>query len=187
MNKIIFIIIFVYLLTLLSDSGWGMYDIYTYVYTPKGTAVLANIRDEMSEQDILTANDLATSDYPAALFLCDASRTYNCHAYAWHISDGGEIVWINDEQAYWTDDSYVSVDSEALATKVSYGATYHSAITTTTTGYYTSKWGEYPLMYHAALDCPYGEDAQLSYYVKSGEAYGASQCFLDILVIKVGE
>ena len=166
MKKLIFTIIFVHLLTLLPDSGWGS---FTTVYTPKGTAVFAEIRNEMSDQEILDANEWVTSNYPAALLLCDASRTYNCHAYAWHISEGGTIVWINDERAYWADGSYVPVDSEDLATKVSYGATYHSAVTTTTTGYYTSKWGQFPLMYHEALECPYVDAAQLSYFVKNGD------------------
>lgn len=148
-------------------------DTSTFVQTPNGTSVLAWIMDEMSQNDINKANEWATSEYPNALFLSDASRRYNCHAYAWYISDGGEVVWIDDEQAFWQDNSYVSVSTETEATKVSFGATYHSAETSTTSGWFISKWGGYPLMYHEASDCPYNAST-LSYYKRNADNPAAS-------------
>lgn len=55
-------------------------------------------------------------------YIGKASRKYNCHAYAWHITEGGDEVWMltpNDDE-YWLDGSYVEAD-ESEATKVSYG------------------------------------------------------------------
>jgi len=168
MSKTFVIINILFIMVLFCNVG-TVYGSFVYVYTPNGTAVLAEIVDEFDSATIDALNAEATSDYPSALFLSDASSTYNCHAYAWHISGGGEIVWIDDPSIYWEDGSYVSVYSEALASKVSYDATYHSAVTSTTPGYYISKWGSYPLMYHAALECPYSDASQLSYFVKSGD------------------
>lgn len=155
------------MVSLLSEIALGQ-GIYTTVLTPKGTSVLAVIYEELTPEQIANANATAISEYENALFLSDASSTYNCHSYAWHISEGGNIVWINDPDSYWEDGSYNSVVVEALASKISYGPANHSAITTNTSGYFISKWGQYPLMYHEASDCPY-DATDLSYYVKSGD------------------
>ena len=82
----------------------------------------------------------------------EATYQYNCHAYAWHVSEGGGKVWINtpNDDDYWEDCSYMEVTNQSDATKVSFGGpcdqmwgtcldtTYtnpcdHSAITTSST------------------------------------------------------
>ena len=48
-----------------------------------------------------------------------ATSNYNCHAYAWHISDGGddEDCWLNNIgtnlSKYWTNDAYSITSSRA--------------------------------------------------------------------------
>lgn len=117
----------------------------------------------------------------------EATFSYNCHGYAWHVSEGGSKVWIipNDENEYWNDGSYVEVEDESEATKVSYGScdtsallpmcincptenycyVYlcpqsgdlcdHSAVTTDDLEYFISKWGFWCLVKHHKNTPPY--------------------------------
>ena len=138
----------------------------TAIETPKGTTVPnTSTPSELSQNEIDYYNYWATSTYPNAVFLETSSRTYNCHAYAWHVSEGGNRVWINTpgQQTYWTDGSYGEVTLESEATKVSYASDDHSAVTTDQAGWYISKWGATPLMKHAWNDCPYNA-SQIKYY-----------------------
>lgn len=109
------------------------------VYTRNGTTV---------ESLILTSGEWTTSqkssiksqtlnDYPTVTFLDDATRTYNCHAYAWHLTEGNSnAVWINEYDAgfmpnvyrYWNDDSFIEVCNMSEADKVHYYNGDHSAI-----------------------------------------------------------
>jgi hypothetical protein len=115
-----------------------------------------------------STNAYAQSQYPNATIVDNASSTYNCHGYAWHSSNGGTRYWINTpgDDTYWNDGSYVQLSSPApapLATKVSYSSDDHSAITTTTSNIFISKWGQWPLMQHASTYTPYNS-SNLKYY-----------------------
>jgi CARDB len=139
-------------------------DYPTTITTPNGSVVPDTyIRTEMSSADIAYWNSYVESAYPNADRVSSATNTYNCHAYAWH----GTGVWIGyststAEDIYWTDGSYVET-SASLATKVSYSGN-HSAVTTCTSGYYISKWGSLPLMYHYKTDCPAGYGSPSKFY-----------------------
>lgn len=100
-----------------------------------------------------------------------ATQTYNCHAYAWHVSDGGSYCWINKKDSYnqpnvskyWTNDAYSTTDHFGEFVKIFYGFTAdHSAITTSTYEV-KSKWGTWPLYRHFRSDCPYSA-SNLTYY-----------------------
>jgi len=100
----------------------------------------------------------------------DASRTYNCHSYVWHVSEGGDKVWIGGtyetiEDIYWTDGSYDEMPSASSYTKISYSGN-HSAIFASQ-GRYISKWGSLALMNHECVDCPSGYGAPSKYYRRS--------------------
>ncbi len=128
-------------------------------YTPNGSPVRAyNEITEMSSGDKEDWSDYVVTNYPKAkeLNTHSATKSYNCHAYAWHISEGGDNVWIGyyswqtaDEDVYWTDGSYLNQSVETGAEKISYYNGNHSAIQTSTGGIYKSKWGDGPLMQHA--------------------------------------
>ena len=66
-----------------------------------------------------------------------------------------------------TDGSYIQVVNEMYPGKVSWGSGDHSAITTSQTGKYKSKWNEWPLMEHDWDDTPFGT-SNLKYYVSTG-------------------
>ena len=132
----------------------------TTIYTPKNQSVRAYYQiPEMGYQDKLNWSIEVDSIYPQATELNPPSATtsYNCHGYAWHVSEGGSNRWIgyyagqdDDEDIYWTaqNPSYIET-TEANASKISYYEDNHSAIQTSTQGIYISKWGEGPLMRHA--------------------------------------
>ena len=108
------------------------------------------------------------------------TRTYNCHAYAWHVKEGGNKVWINNLtpyagnlNVYWNDYSYCLYDKvnqphkENL--KVFYGSTYskddHSAITTSDPTIFISKMGPGVLASHIWNGLPFYDHSNLKYYV----------------------
>jgi len=164
--------LFLFCFFIYSANNILLADSPTTIKTPKESTVPDTyLCDEASQSEIAVMNNWATSTYPSAIFMATASNTYNCHAYAWHVSEGGNKVWVGyytgtAEDIYWQDGSYGEVATEAEATKVSYASDNHSAVTTTQSGWFISKWGATPLMKHAWNDCPYN-DSQLKYYAPS--------------------
>jgi len=144
--------------------------IASQVYTPKGSLV----PDTQVNPEQLTSYDISyimqdmASSYPNAVIIDNPTTTYNCHAYAWHMSEGGTPpVWmgltINPTPIYWNDGSYFETTERGNGLKVSYDnypynggdMDNHSAITTTEEGVFISKWGAYPLVKHAKDYTPY--------------------------------
>ncbi|GHV08098.1 hypothetical protein FACS1894160_1810 [Bacteroidia bacterium] len=107
---------------------------------------------EMSPAEIAYYTAECALEFPNAEILAPASTTYNCHSYAWNITEGGPICWLNqypDLHLYWDDNSYEQT-IEANAKKIFYYAGDHSAVKSTThSGKYESKWGSYPLVRHS--------------------------------------
>lgn len=141
---------------------------YTYVYTPKGTAVqvLAD-RTEMTSSEILSAYSYIRIYYPNATVLAEPTNKYNCHSYAWYWMSTSNIYWMNDPSAYMTDGSSLYLGTTPgifISGLRMYYPGEHSAYMTarspsTSTSYSditcTSKWGSLPLMSHKADYCPY--------------------------------
>lgn len=145
------------------------------IYTKYGNPVDALSVSEMSSQEIAESNSYAISHYPNATFISNASATYNCHSYAWNISDGGSRCWINAAKKltydnlmkYWTNDYYGQTSNENNATKIFYYKSDHSAIKSSVAGMYESKWGKLPLMRHAPNYGPYNNMDTRYYYTKA--------------------
>ena len=139
----------------------------TTVYTPKGTAVPAFtlVSGDFTVQQKLDEKNYWLQYYNNRItFVSDATRSYNCHAYAWHIKEGGNNVWIDTpgHMTYWNDNSY-AITTTSLGTKVSWVSDDHSAITTNQQGILESKWGSVPVFRHSINDCPYNSSI-LNYY-----------------------
>jgi hypothetical protein len=66
-----------------------------YLYTPNGSDVYAFTNAEMSASDIVFYTNQCQAAYPYAQVLANASSTYNCHSYAWNMSEGGQTCWLN--------------------------------------------------------------------------------------------
>lgn len=160
---------------------------YTTIYTKGGQAINVTIYENDLEDDyIQEMNEECRTMFPNATFLNDASIKYNCHSFAWNISDGGSIVcWMKQKtdgkpniSKYWTDD-YYSETTEQNAVKVFYYNSDHSAIVSPTVkGMYESKWGSWPLMRHAPNYGPYDKMNERKYYchIVPEVIYGRINC-----------
>ena len=142
----------IYLLTSLVFICFNLASQTVTLYTPNGSTIEAFYRDEMSSSDISYYTNLYRNTYPQAEVLANASNTYNCHSYAWNLAEGGSVVcWLNqnpDLHKYWDDNSYMET-IEGYAEKIFYYAGDHSAVVSSISGKYESKWGSMPLMRHA--------------------------------------
>lgn len=165
----------------------GNAQTYVTVKTPAGSNVEGIILQEFSAAEIESINNTYITAFPLAIFLDDASRTYNCHSYAWNLSTGGTTVcWINqfdkngkaNVSKYWTDGSYVST-TESLYYKIFYPNGDHSATRSPIAGYCDSKWGSAPLMRHALSYGPseYNMDVR-NYYIPRATISGPINVYL---------
>jgi len=101
---------------------------------------------------------------------------YNCHAYAWHLREGNSNqVWINrgtndsNLSKYWDSNvgCFVQVASESSAEKIYYYTGDHSAVKSTVTGKYESKWGSWYAIRHSPNQVPYTSPDDRRYYVST--------------------
>lgn len=141
------------------------------IYTPMGSLVSDTYSlDELSLFDRWMMNSAMDDAFPNAIRLDGATRKYNCHAYAWYVSEGGSEVWIggdyeDSEDIFWEDGSYIKTCAN-IQSKVSYASDNHSAVKIGTSDVFVSKWGPYGLYQHNKDYCPYDDD-QLKYFISS--------------------
>ena len=146
-------------------SDVQMYDIYT----PVGSYVRTYLMCEASTADRVYYDSYYSSRYPNAekIIVYDnlsSTRKFNCHGYAWLRVEQGIDRWIGyssgnrDPDVYMTDGSYVQVPSATFPGKVFWDRPNgdHTAITTEQSGWFISKWNQYPLFRHRWDDSPYG-------------------------------
>jgi hypothetical protein len=144
---------------------------YITLYTKCGKSVQGLVITELSASEITAYNAAATTEFPNATLLANSSSTYNCHSYAWNITNGGQKCWINatnsigsnNIQNYWLRDYYTSTTA-SNAQKIYYYASDHSAVVSSIAGMYESKWGTWPLMRHAPGYGPYSNMDERAYY-----------------------
>ena len=127
------------------------------VSTPNGSSVEVNIYSagNIANLETFAANYIATRGWtttgpnPDIIKTAHATGAYNCHSYAWYMTEGGSSnYWMNaatkadyqlyydpepkNIRKYWTDHSYIEVP-ESVATKVFYGSCW-------TLNNFTWKW-----------------------------------------------
>jgi hypothetical protein len=171
MKKISTLIILILLLVSESISA-QCFDYYRQ--TPLGSNIKACSGGAYPDWYVQQA-DAQTRTY-AIEVLESGTDSYNCHAYAWHVKDGGDKVWINNLgneihniDNYWLDHSYVvtSFLSGVPNLKVFYGSTSpssdHTAITTSDPNIFISKMGCGALVRHYKNNSPY-DNSNLTYY-----------------------
>lgn len=82
-------------------------------YTPTGESISVGVlksQYELSEEDKQASEDYWLDQYGnRPTVLSEATREYNCHGYAWYVSEGKDNVWIStpDDDAFWTTDTYL--------------------------------------------------------------------------------
>ena len=149
------------------------------VYTPKGSLVGSTYRITGAEYLLPTEEQTAAlaefifGYYGGAELLSGEDFRYNCHAYAWHMTDGhmNDTVWMGRAvnngisnpgftpfTKYFGDKSYLEVP-DSIAEKVVYGRGIdsHSAVRLDSNEY-ISKWGPGPLVRHSLNEVPRGRD-----------------------------
>ena len=150
------------------------------IYTKNGLPVIAREHDCVGASiDEQNGIDYITEHYPNAKIISKGSCRYNCHAYAWYISEGGEMCWINctennteNVSKFWTDGTYKETHLD-FAEKIYYPTTDHSAIAETPVTY-ISKWGDLPLVRHESNYGPYSKGV-VRYFTKDFSAPGINE------------
>ncbi|SDK21746.1 hypothetical protein [Nonomuraea jiangxiensis] len=137
-------------------------DHLSTIYTPKGTPVTVWALDEFDAPSTDLLNRQTRAAYPLATFVRNASRTYNCHAFAWYSTSPFGNYWMNDpgDNSYWLDGSYIQWFSGGppypANLRWSWQGDDHSGIGDDTVGaVVVSKWGNLPQMRHPWAYCPY--------------------------------
>ena len=145
----------------------AMYPVYAYKLTSA----------DYSTNEKVTIRNSITTNYPGATVVDDATRQYNCHAYAWHMYQGNydDKIWIgvydiegytdSCPDPYWETGTYYEVD-ESEASIVTYGTPWqitHSAIRLNSNEY-LSKWGPLSLVRHSPTNVPSNYGHTYKYY-----------------------
>ena len=139
-----------------------------YFQTPYGQGVMGYYLSEMTPSEVQSSNAYYIQHYPNASYEGPSTWSYNCHSYAWNISNGGIYCWIVYDStcnlsSYWTNDYFCSTNYPGSGSRVLYYNSDHSAVMNSQNNY-TSKWGSGPLMSHAPGDGPYANMNQRWYY-----------------------
>ncbi|MGE5411236.1 MAG: tetratricopeptide repeat protein, partial [Clostridiales bacterium] len=160
-------------------------DYTVTIYSPEGKPVSnVLVRDEASPDQISRWNSETDSWIGyyglTAVRIGSASRTYNCHGYAWLLSEDHGTYWMNSSERdqYINDGSYSNdglpsyiSSSESNATHSAYLEEDHSArriqnsypVAISGSMEYVSKWGSLGLVQHAK-----NNDV---YYIKSNKSH----------------
>lgn len=162
MKKILFI-----LLALMMTKGASA-QLNDSIHTPTGEWIHAYrivweaTSDELMDMEY-EAGQWIIRHNSSAVRVDPASELYNCHAYAWHMSDGGRKYWVTrlaynlyrNIEEYWsgTRPTY-SPTTLGYATKAYYPKDDHS-VKVISPYLFESKWGAWPRYQHAMTDCPY--------------------------------
>ncbi|MBF8186829.1 hypothetical protein ITP53_13965 [Nonomuraea sp. K274] len=145
-------------------------DHLSTVYTARGTPVTVSVHTiELSAALIAKYNGEADFFYIDATRETDATRTYNCHAYAWYSTSPFGNVWMNDpgDNTYWLDGTYrqwFSPETYRNSMRWSWVHGDHSGVEVDATGVIVSKWGQWGRMRHAWHDSPYVDSVTYKYY-----------------------
>ncbi|MBA4408090.1 MAG: T9SS type A sorting domain-containing protein [Bacteroidota bacterium] len=165
----------------LFSNAQPFYTAGANIYTCRGGSVATVVPNrelnsqEISDMDYSLFNQngnyyylgMQTSD-----IISTYTSYYNCHAYAWHLSEGNSNkVWVNrgyndsNLSQYWAANvgCFIQV-SESSARKIYYYTGDHSAVKSSVAGKYESKWGAWYLFRHSPNQVPYSSPADRKYY-----------------------
>lgn len=86
----------IYSLLLLAIATSSVKSQSVTIKTPNNSNIEVFYRSEMPITQIAEIDAYIRTNYPAAALLRSASTTYNCHSYAWNLSEGGTVTaWMN--------------------------------------------------------------------------------------------
>lgn len=160
-NVIVIFISFISLVNLCFAQNFPIIDDIVNIQTPNESNVEA-IDYYPLDQGYLDYCDDLIETFSGITVTDNATSDYNCHGWAWHVSEGGSRYWINDLtisdnpnlSKYWTDGSYIQLQNSDDQEKIYYnGYEKHSAIYYDAT-YYESKWGYCHRVIHTPNNLP---------------------------------
>ena len=130
------------------------------IYTPNGSVVPNATMGSVPTTVFDLASELSKYGISpnSIVQVGDETPDYNCHGYAWHMTESGFVVWFEDPSIYWLDYSYVPTSSPKAGDKIVYECVslFHSGVKNDDPNYeITSKWTHGPLMKHPVGMVPY--------------------------------
>lgn len=156
-------------LVLSSDYNWNK-----TVKTPKGSAVAVGVlksgKDLSANEKARYKNDIAR-DYPAAVYVSEATKKYNCHSYAWYSQSTSNGYWMENPSKCMSDGSYKK-GGYKVGNIAYYGssANHSGVVSSVRVGmpgcYIKSKWGPSGVYNHFYNYGPYGS-ANITYWTKA--------------------
>ncbi len=156
--------------------GDWMYDWSYFIKTPTNMDIYSGKLKsgwELSDPEKEALEDYWLYRYGNKItLLSEATRSYNCHGYAWYmteVTEEGEDIWINTPQDnnFWLSNrnaSYIEVPWQENAKVAFTENADHSAIATDHPDTIISKWGQSGLYKHHIDDCIYTPKTGLKYY-----------------------
>ncbi|MDO4511635.1 MAG: hypothetical protein Q4B68_07465 [Bacteroidales bacterium] len=155
---------------------------YTYINTPFGKPILVYINNELTPAEKSQITHDCITLFPNVVILDQPSALYNCHNYAWHMTEGylTDKYWMDavkpmtqtaNLSKFWSNDAF-EVTTAAIYDKIVYYSSSstldsnitHSAVASNVSGYYESKWGAWPLVRHLPDDVPVGYGTTKIYF-----------------------
>jgi hypothetical protein len=170
---------------------------YTYVNTKGGKAVLVYVNSETDSLHKADWLDECLDVCPNVTILSEATNIYNCHNYAWYMTEGHPTskYWMEpvkpitqsaNVSKFWTNDAFEEATSLVYDKIVYYNSTNtsedenitHSAVVSSVPGYYESKWGNWPLVRHLPDEVPpdYGTIKRYFKPIAPSIVYGPLTC-----------
>ncbi len=159
-----------------------------YRQTLYGTNIKACSSGGYTDAQVQNTDNYVRAHYAIQVF-APASNNYNCHSYAWRVSEGGDQVWINNVSTeshnvdnYWLDASFIEVNGQPANkanVKVFCGSGRsdylddHSAVTTSDPTIYISKMGCGPVVSHYLNNSPY-DFSHSRFFVRYPDINGVS-------------
>lgn len=149
------------------------------IYTPNRTEITGYLFVELSQAEIEKKDrqfeEMIRQNGWHAKRIKSSSGRYNGHGYAWHMSQGGGEVVIDDNDVpwYWQDGSYRQIDENEAAegdiivmTDPENPSGFHSAIVAGDPGWCKSKWYDGPVFLHKFEEHPFGKTLKFYRRVK---------------------
>lgn len=153
---------------------------FGYIMTFGNQRIEVMYKPEMPDDLIQSLNAYYCRIHPNAVYLSSSTSSYNCHSYAWYMSDrsSSSPCWINRDcfnendsynlEKFWTNDYYHEISYHPQAPKLYFEDVDHSIVYEPDPNYpgldFVSKWGDGPKMRHSLFDCPYPGMANGRYF-----------------------
>lgn len=157
-------------------------NVFSQIYTPEGQGVTTSSPSRNFKEASWWFDNIIDYYSLNATIVDESDGSYNCHGYAWVLTEGGDKVVLKDDQEFKYfgdssysndgDPSYLEITDSSIATHACYEpAKDHSIrviqddypISDSSTQIHVSKWGDGPLVRHGLREDWYAFDYAASH------------------------